>query len=174
MFCAIKGTPYIHTPYAVLYLKIDIDKEYLQTRKGAKLCRPPERERNRRKNKWVITETGVGILMGTGGADQRLASLPSSSSFFLGNNVGNNEKRRRPTRRTGRCPWAAAAGYCVAILVGLSGISQTTMSAMAARQRQHPVAAMARNLFHPSARERRQEKGVMCVCQQKVDGLGNG
>lgn len=59
--------------------------------------------------------------------------------------------------RGGR-PWvAAAAGYCLAVIVGMSGSSERPVNAVAARQqRQHPVAVMARNLFHPHARERRQ------------------
>ena len=106
--------------------------------------------------------------MGTGGAEQRLASLPASDSGFLSGNLAGRRRQKEATRADGRDTqgrrrssnrrgFAAAAGYCLAVLVGMSGTSEVPMSAMAAttRQRQHPVAAIARNLFHPSARERR-------------------
>lgn len=110
--------------------------------------------------------------MGTGGAEQRLASLPASDSGFLSGNLAGRRRQKEATRADGRDTqgrerrssnrrgFAAAAGYCLAVLVGMSGTSEVPMSAMAAttRQRQHPVAAIARNLFHPSARERRYEQ----------------
>lgn len=103
--------------------------------------------------------------MGTGGAEQRPASsLPSSSdSGSLGSNHEGRRRRKEAAagganggRRRSSKGLAGAAGYFLAVLVGMSGTSEVPMSAMAAtRQRQHPVAAIARNLFHPSSRERR-------------------
>lgn len=70
------------------------------------------------------------------------------------------EEQQRNSRRRQQRPWvaAAAAGCCLAFIVSMSGRSSestATMSVMATRQRHHPVAAMARDLFHPHARERR-------------------
>ncbi len=117
--------------------------------------------------------------MGTRGAGDRSASSFASAgrdagSTTFGETGQNNRlfeeeltasetaaKRTRAQGQQGRGGgrhWAAAAaGYCLAVLVGMSGSSERPMSAVAARhQRQHPVAAMARNLFHPHARERRR------------------
>lgn len=113
--------------------------------------------------------------MGTRGAGDRSATSFDSASCDVGSttfgeNAGNRLFEEPPASATtarrsraqgpgrGGRPWvAAAAGYCLAFLVGMSGSSERAMSAVAARHRgQHPVAAMARNLFHPHARERRQ------------------
>ncbi|CAN0196462.1 unnamed protein product [Ectocarpus sp. 6 AP-2014] len=106
--------------------------------------------------------------METGAADIRPASLSACAAsrdaagvvaFDSSGNNSNNRKKKTIWRRSRQRPWvaAAAASYCLlAALVGMSGSSETPMGVVAAsQQQQHPVAAMARDLFHPLARERR-------------------
>ena len=124
--------------------------------------------------------------MGTRGAGNRSASSFPSVSLDAGSStVDESDQNRRSEesassarrrtqrqgRRRGGRPWVASvAGYCLAVLAGMSGSSEGTMSAVATRQQgqQNPVAVMARNLFHPHERERRQVAFFFVTAVQHV------